>query len=169
MQRRSLIAGLAFGGLLASAAEAATPVLGKPTGKVILEVTGAVTAPEGAAKIAFDREMLKGLGLVDLVTVTPWDKTPVRFTGVRLKDLLEAVGATGNSLKISALNDAEGEVPISDAELGAVLAMQRDGQDMPIREKGPLWLVYPWSERPDLNQRAYLFRSVWQIKSIEVR
>ncbi len=40
---------------------------------------------------------------------------------------------------------------------------------MPIRDKGPLWLVYPYDSNPDLNTDKYYSRSVWQIKELNVQ
>ena len=37
-----------------------------------------------------------------------------------------------------------------------------------VRDKGPLFLVYPFDTNPETYNEKYFSRSVWQIKEIEV-
>jgi len=56
------------------------------------------------------------------------------------------IGANADAtiLKVTALNDYTIEVPIADAkEWPTILALKADGENMSVRDKGPLWLVYP--------------------------
>jgi hypothetical protein len=39
---------------------------------------------------------------------------------------------------------------------------------MSVRDKGPLFLVYPFDKDQGLFNEKYFSRSVWQIKDIEV-
>ena len=39
---------------------------------------------------------------------------------------------------------------------------------MSIRDKGPIFMIYPFDKNPELYNEKYFSRSVWQIKSIEV-
>ena len=39
---------------------------------------------------------------------------------------------------------------------------------MSVRDKGPLFVIYPFDEAPELNNETYYGRSAWQVKSIEV-
>ena len=43
-----------------------------------------------------------------------------------------------------------------------------DGTPMPVRDKGPLFAVYPFDAQPELRNAVYYSRSAWQLKSIEV-
>ena len=40
---------------------------------------------------------------------------------------------------------------------------------MAVREKGPLFVIYPFDADPSLFNEKYFNRSVWQVKAIEVR
>jgi hypothetical protein len=165
---RLVVAGLMVLGLLATtgAAEALPP----PKGKVILRVTGNIADRNTPDAAEFDAAMLEGLGLTEMVTRTPWTEGEVHFSGISPKALLAALGARGTSLDAIALNDYRVEIPIRDVEqLGPLLAMRVDGRPLRIRDKGPLWLVYPWSDRPDLDTIEYHSRSIWQIKTLVVR
>ena len=37
-----------------------------------------------------------------------------------------------------------------------------------MRERGPLWVIYPWSQHPELDDRIHRQRSIWQLTAIEV-
>ncbi|HWK67973.1 MAG TPA: molybdopterin-dependent oxidoreductase [Rhizobiaceae bacterium] len=144
--------------------------LARPTGTVLLTVTGNVdkTNQDGAA--LFDREMLAAFPLHRIVTTTPWTDGIKQFEGILLRDLLREVGAKGHSLHASALNDYRIEIPVSDAEqFGVLIAIRMDGQPLHRRDKGPLWIVYPRDSIPTLQDERYDSRWVWQLHKIEVR
>lgn len=153
---------------LACFAASATP-LPPVTGKVILTVTGSIdnTNADGAA--LFDLAMLDTLERRDASIDTPWTNGAMRFEGPLLKALLDAVGAHGKTLLIRALNDYSAEVPIEDAtRYETLLATRMNGKPMAVRDKGPIFLIYPFDTEPELYNEKYFSRSVWQIKEIEV-
>jgi len=39
---------------------------------------------------------------------------------------------------------------------------------MPVRKKGPMWVVFPWSDHPEIANEVYYARSIWQLKRIAV-
>jgi hypothetical protein len=47
--------------------------------------------------------------------------------------------------------------------------MKRDGEEMPIRDKGPLFIVYPFDSAEELQSEQYYSRAVWQVKELKVR
>ncbi|AHG20666.1 oxidoreductase [Chania multitudinisentens RB-25] len=104
-------------------------------------------------------------------TTTSW--TPkghrVTFEGVKLKDILNKVGAYGKTLRISALNNYWVDIPITDVEnYGIILANRMDGKPLTIRDFGPYFSIYPVDDIPNLNKPIYLSRFVWQINKISV-
>lgn len=144
--------------------------LDTPTGKVIVTVSGAISHTNDGDSAQFDRDMLLALGVSDLRTETPWSEGINLYQGPLLSDLLNAVGANGNTLKVTALNDYSALVPTEDAsKYKVLLAMDVNGKAMSVREKGPLFLLYPFSEMPELNNEVIHNRSVWQIKAIIVQ
>ncbi len=159
---------LAVLGLLAAPAQAAE--LGKPAEKAILTVTGKIGVTNSDKSAVFDRAMLESLGMTSFTTATPWYKEPVRFEGVPLARLMQAVGATGDRFVAVALNDYSAELPMEDIErYDVMLALKRDGQYMPVRDKGPLFIVYNYDSNPDLRNQKFYSRSVWQVARIEVK
>ena len=68
-----------------------------------------------------------------------------------------------------ALNDYLVEIPGEDVQrYDLVLARLLDDKPMPVRDKGPLFIVYPFSGHPELRNAVYYSRCAWQLKSIEV-
>ena len=50
-----------------------------------------------------------------------------------------------------------------------LVATRLDDQPMPVREKGPLFIIYPYSESADLRSERYYNRSAWQLRTLDVR
>ncbi len=137
---------------------------------VVLTVSGAITEMNSDNVAEFDRELLKTLGEVTVETTTIWTEGVQTFVGVPLNALLEAVGAEGNVLRASAINDYAVEIPVTDAVPdGPLVAYLRNGEPMSVREKGPLWLIYPFDSSPDYQSELIYTRSIWQLDRIEVQ
>lgn len=48
------------------------------------------------------------------------------------------------------------KIPIADFEkLNVILAYRRDGKAMPVRDKGPLWIMYPFDDNPAIKTDLY--------------
>jgi hypothetical protein len=140
-----------------------------PEGEVILRINGAITQTNMPEIAAFDMAMLDALEQRQTITETPWYDGPQDFTGPTLATLLSLVGATGQNLRIVAINDYAVTMPVSDTQASPViLASRLAGQPLSVREKGPLFVIYPFSEMPHLKNETMFSRSVWQVISIEV-
>lgn len=154
--------------LFAGVADAAA--LPKPSGSVLLEVTGTVANHNDGDKASFDLAMLEGLGVTKIVTSTAWTEGTPTFEGVLLSELMERVGATGKSAVTIALNDYKVEIPVSDfAKYPVILAYRMNGELLKIRDKGPLWVVYPQDEYPELKTKETQAKWVWQVKEIRFK
>ncbi|MBY5393136.1 molybdopterin-dependent oxidoreductase [Rhizobium leguminosarum] len=161
--------------LLRSAAMAAVILLpassfalDAPKGEVILTITGKLDHPNVGDTAQFDLVMLEALDGRKGTMETPWTTGKVEFSGPLFRAVLEAAGAHADKLKLIALNDYAAEVPVEDAfEIDSILATRMDGAPMPVRDQGPLFLVYPFDQDSSLYNEKYFSRSVWQIKTIE--
>lgn len=141
-----------------------------PKGPVVLTVRGKVGAAEDGT-VSFDMATLEQIGLVRFTTKTEWTDGPVEFEGVLLKDLLAVLEAGGDAEKLvlKALNDYISTMPISDAnDYPVILAIKENGEYMSVRERGPLWVVYPQDAYPEVGRREFLSRWVWQLAEIGV-
>jgi hypothetical protein len=169
MRRRSLrvlLGTLAtVSGLLTCPALALPP----PAGKVVLTLSGKVAEKNSPRGVAFDMAMLEALPQKTFTTRTPWDRLPVKFSGPLLRDVLAAAKAQGETLHAIAVNDYKTTIPASDTlQFDMVLAHRMNGQPIPPRTKGPLFIVYPYDSRPELQDPVYRNRSAWQLKEIAV-
>lgn len=161
--RSLLVAVIAFSPVAALALDA-------PKGPVILTVSGDIAHPNAGSSAQFDLQMLDALASRSARMETPWTTGEITFSGPLFRAVLEAAGARGAKLKVVALNDYSAEVPLEDAsKLDTILATRMDGAVMPVRDKGPIFLIYPFDKDRSLYNEKYFSRSVWQIKAIEVR
>jgi hypothetical protein len=159
----SLIASLGLG----MSALAAEP-LPQPKGMVILTISGKIEETNGQGLAQFDKEMLEALCKSSFVTGSEVSEKPQLFEGVPLRAVLQRVGAQGKLMKARALNDYEISVPFEDLRFEPMLAMKVDGQVLTIRDKGPLWIVYPRDAHEVLHDVQYYARSVWQLNKLHV-
>jgi hypothetical protein len=140
-----------------------------PHGTVILRVTGDIQNKNAKGEADFDQAMLESIAGRHAVMQTPWTDGMTTFDGPLLRNILDQVGAKGKKLKIKAINDYSAEVPMEDArDYDTMLALKMNGQPMSVRDKGPLFMIYPFDTNPGLYNEKYFSRSVWQITEIEV-
>jgi hypothetical protein len=83
---------------------------------------------------------------------------------------MAAVGATGKTIMANALNDYSVDLPVDDGrEHGALLVYLFDGEPMLPSDRGPLWILYPFSDRPETRSETYDQRAVWNLYAMKVR
>ncbi|MES0808896.1 molybdopterin-dependent oxidoreductase [Roseibium sp. SCPC15] len=143
-----------------------TTVLAQDVEKKVLTVSGGTAAGKSAQLSIHDLEKLPQ---VEYETATPWHDGKVSFKGVLLSDLMDHLGAKGDTAEVVALNDYRAVLPVSDFDEHApILAYQLNGKYMRIRDKGPLFVIYPFDDKPELKTEVHYSRSVWQVRSIVV-
>ena len=82
----------------------------------------------------------------------------------------ERLGADGTVLRATALNDYAVDIPVEDCErYPVILALTRDGAPLSRRDMGPIWIVYPRDDFPELQVETVNARWVWQLTELEVR
>jgi hypothetical protein len=141
-----------------------------PDSKPLLTVSGAIQQRNGPEGLSFDAAALQKLPQHSFSTRTPWYSKPRKFTGVRLRDLLSAAGAQGQVVRAVALNDYKVDIPIEDAQTSDVMvAWLLDDKPMSVRDKGPLVIIYPFDDQPELRTAVHYGRAVWQLRLLEIR
>lgn len=166
-----------FGATLFAMTTAALPVtparadsLATPKERPILTVSGKIRNFNQGDSALFDRAMLEALGMRSFETHTPWYDQKARFEGPLMTKVLDAVGAYGDTVQALALNDYATEIPTSDfSRFGTILALKRDDVYLNVREKGPLFVVYPYDSDNELKQQKYYGRSAWQVAQLIVK
>jgi hypothetical protein len=138
-------------------------------GNVILTISGNVGATNAPNVAVFDLAMIEKLPQQTFTTMTPWDKSPIQFTGPLLRDVLAAAKANGTTIKAAALNDYQTSIPIEDAKkFDVIVAHKMNGKSIPVRTKGPLFIVYPFDSKPELRATVFYERSAWQLKAMKI-
>ncbi|MET0259182.1 MAG: molybdopterin-dependent oxidoreductase [Methylobacterium sp.] len=134
----------------------------------ILRVGGAAfgTRPP----MALDLAAMDALPQTRFRTTTPWHEGSVEFSGVTLEDLVASAGVEARELQLIALNDYAVDADLSELiEAGALLATRQNGEPMPVTDKGPVFVAFPFDDRPELRHQTYYSRSVWQLTEIVLR
>jgi len=141
-----------------------------PQGEVILEVSGNIGRTNAEGMAVFDREMLEALPQTRLHTLTDWTEGEQLFEGVALETLLELVAARPERLLHAlALNGYAIDIPLEHvARHEPLLALRRNGAAMPVRDKGPIWIIYPHDPESGGRSRHNDFM-VWQLMALDVQ
>ncbi|MCW5654257.1 MAG: hypothetical protein KIT53_10975 [Hydrogenophaga sp.] len=153
-----------------SAFAAPTDSLKPPSGRAVLSVTGKIAVTNQPGRAAFDMAMLEALPQHSFTTRTPWFDKPVTFTGPLLADVLALVKASGATINAVAINDYKISIPVADTtQHELIMARLIDGQPIPVREKGPLFVVYPFDSKAELRTSTFYERSIWQLKALDIQ
>ena len=143
--------------------------LAAPEASVVLTISGKVGTANQRDAAVFDMPMLERLPQTSFATRTPWYTQARKFTGPLLRDVLAAAGAKGSQLRAVALNDYRVEIPFEDVlRHDVLLARLLDDKPMAVRDKGPLFIIYPFDQDSRLRNAVYYSRCAWQLKAIEV-
>ena len=164
MMRRSLLAGIAallvgVTACLYGGSQAASPLL------VVRQLGNGA-----AAEVTFTEEQLQAMPQVTVHTSTEFTDGLVAFTGPLARDVLAAANlGDATTAHLVASNDYALDVPVSDfMNYNVILALEADGKKLSRRDKGPIWLMYPLDDHPELQDPAYTIRLVWQLTTVEL-
>jgi hypothetical protein len=139
------------------------------TGPAVLTISGDLAQTDGSDSFIFDRAALMALPATTFETSTIWTDGVHSFTGVSLQTLAVEMGVNDGRFLATAINDYTVEIPISDAvEGGPIIAYLMDGKEMSIRDKGPLWVIYPYDSDADFRSEVVYSRSIWQLDRLEI-
>ncbi len=165
-----VLSALWLGAGLLAPRPAAAQDLAVPEGRVILMISGRIDRTNGKGVAEFDRAMLEAMPFTTIETMTPWTDGVARFEGPLARHLMNLVGARGSRLLATALNDYVVEIPMEDFErYPVILPMKMNGEVLHTRTKGPLWVIYPWSDQANLRNETGYSRSIWQIKELAIK
>ena len=146
-------------GLLAISAQA--------NDKKILEVSGAIQG--GHVVLSFDD--LSKFKTTTVFTKTPW--TPkTRFEGVALRTLLDELKADAGAttITVTALDGYVAKIPVSEARnVDVILAYKANGKRMTVSAKGPLWVLYPLDDHPEIDNSLTLGRMAWAAIKLNIQ
>ena len=164
-RRAFLIATAAVGGLI---------LRGKPTVAQQAEqsadtILSVVPAP-GAAQVYFSDADLAEMPAVTFETSTIWTEGIQEFSGPSLAGVLEAAGMSDSvrEIQLTALNDYAVRMDMAQVESAAPIVANRiNGAPFSVREKGPLWVVFPYDSAPRYRAESIFAVCVLQLRHIE--
>ena len=157
-------------GALGATSQAQAQALPTPKERVVLTLSGKIGVKNAGDVARFDMKMLEALPQHSFTTRTPWFERSVKFTGPLLADVLAAVKAHGSVVKAVAINDYAISIPVTDTtQHKVIVARLLDDKPMAVRDKGPLFVVYPFDDSAALRSSVYYERSIWQLKALDIQ
>ncbi len=149
----------------AAASGPSAPTAARPDPELLVD--GRLRAPHQPLRLGL--AALDQLPQHSFTADTPWYRRPITVSGPLLRDVLALAGADGTQLRAVALNEYQVVIPVEDAQRHRVIVATRmDGQPMPVRDKGPFFVIYPFDAEPQLRQATYYARSIWQLRRLTV-
>lgn len=128
-------------------------------------------ADSSIPEVRLSEAELLSLPQTTIRTRTEWTDGVVEYVGPLARDVVARIGLGGaTTAHLIAANDYSVDVPIEDfLEYDVIFAMQADGKRLTMRDKGPLWVMYPLDDHAELNDPAYNLRMIWQLTTMELR
>ncbi len=147
-------------------------VAAAPWRQAMAEVPPVLQVSAGGTAITLSRTDIEAMPQHVIRTSTPWTEGILTFQGPLLRDVLARAGisaADGKKIQATALNDYMVEIPLADAfEHDVIVAIRENGAYLPIRKRGPFFIVYQLDE-PQFAEERYYSRCAWQLRSLDVR
>ncbi len=136
----------------------------------VLSIYGNIEGQKDSQKdpVEFDLASLANLETTTFTTKQPWTEDAREYTGVRISTLLDHVGAKSYEFEALASNEYQFILNNIDFEKYPILiAYKLDGEFLDTRKLGPLLIVFPFDDYPELLTEKNKAASVWQL--IEMR
>ncbi|MFM4992170.1 hypothetical protein ACEUCK_09570 [Aeromonas veronii] len=125
--------------------------------------------PDGQ-QVTLDEAALSALPQTEFTTTTPWTQGAHHYRGPTLSAVLAAQGIPdARKIAVSALNGYQQVVDLALFDgVPLTLVRQEDGKPLTRRNKGPLWLLIPFTTYPKLDVPAIHNCMAWQVTRIEI-
>ena len=141
-----------------------------PTGEVVLKVRGKITKTNVGDEYHFDLKMLEELIDTEYDWECPWFGMH-HWEGISLVKFLDVVGAAPDAkyIKFVAKDGLTAEFPIDliKSHPKIMLALKVDGEIIPDEMVGPLRVVIPYDQYPELNETypAFPYTIGWVVEA----
>lgn len=139
-------------------------------GDAILTIEHVSSTGDVTQSRSYSLEDLQAMQVATFKTETIWTEGMQSFTGVTLSSIVSELGLSEGEIEAVAINSYAVQIPVSDAVAnGPIIAFERNGDTMSIRDKGPLWVVYPYDSDPAFRTEAVYSRSIWQLEKLVIK
>lgn len=140
----------------------------RPSGPVILRVLIERDQNHHEEVMTYDRAALSQIAWRHITTASPFLKGDHQFSGVPLASLLQSLDITSGTIRAQALDGYSITIPVADAfDHEVLLALDHNGRPMRIRDRGPIWVIYPMTPSEALAGDAG-GRMIWQLQSLDI-
>lgn len=137
---------------------------GHAAGDVLLTID---VAGDGSDLRQFTDADLLALPQISFTTSTIWTDGALTFSGPSLADVLAAAGLASGDITLTAVNDYSVAMPRAQIETGVpIIANRINGAPFGVRDKGPLWLVFPYDAADRYQSEEVYSYSIWQLTQI---
>ncbi len=141
--------------------------LDPPTGKVLLKVSGTLHAKNVGNEAHWDIGLLESLPTETIRTSTPWSEGVFEWQGIRIDVFLNAMGINSTAFTAAALDDYAIEfLEVDIAKYPVIIAYKQDANYISVRQLGPLRIIFPFDDYPELHTQNNLTMSVWQLNKM---
>jgi hypothetical protein len=94
----------------------------------------------------------------------------VKFKGPLLTDVLKLAGATGDDIALSAADDYKVDITADEMKAyNPILAIEKDGVRMAPDDFGPFFVMWPFKEKPEIDNELFQAKAIWTVVKIEVK
>ena len=123
----------------------------------------------GGQQVTLDEAALSALPQTEFTTTTPGPRAPTTIAGRPWRVLAAQGILDARKIAVSALNGYQQVVDLALFDgVPLTLVRQEDGKPLTRRNKGPLWLLIPFTTYPKLDVPAIHNCMVWQVTRIEI-
>ncbi len=135
----------------------------------MLTVINTTLGPDATKE--FSRSELKEMAQTSYQTTTEWTDGSPTFSGPLAREVIAYVGlGEATTAIMTAANDYSIEIPIEEfMKYDVILATSVDGKRLSLRDKGPIWVMYPRDQHKELLDPMFNGRLIWQMVRIELR
>ena len=154
--------GFGIGGLLVTIVTS----FGALADDAVLTFSGKV--PGGA--VTLTRDEIAKLPQRELTEQPTSFPQPMKFKGPSLTDVLKLAGATGGDITLSAADDYKVDITADEMKkFNPILAIEKDGVRMAPDDFGPFFVMWPFKEKPEIDNELFQSKAIWQLVKIEVK
>jgi hypothetical protein len=129
----------------------------------------ALTVTDGTRIVTLDMAQVEALPQQMIETSTVWTEGVQVFSGPSMQSVLQEAGFAGETVLAEALDGYSVEIPRDRLTAdGGILAVRMNGAPLP-EEKAPYWIVFPYDESPEINDKDHQDWSVWAATKLTVQ
>ncbi|WP_119302157.1 hypothetical protein [Dongia deserti] len=95
---------------------------------------------------------------------------PIAFKGPSLADVLALAGATGGYITLTAADDYQVDITADEMKtFNPILAIEKEGVRMAPDDFGPFFVMWPFKEKPEIDNEAFQAKAIWSVVKVEIK